>query len=337
MTSSRSRAGGSTGSTRVADMAVRELGPASLAVAQACARALADDAGPVVVAVSGGADSLALAAGVAWAARRLPLSPTAVVVDHQLQAGSADIAARAAAACESLGLPAVIERIAVPTTPAGPEADARDARYAALLRHQGPVLLGHTRDDQAETVLLGLARGSGTRSLAGMAPRVDRLVRPLLGLGRDATATACTELGLDPWADPHNDDSRFARVRARRVVLPVLEAELGPGVTAALARTAELAREDADALDALAAEVPASEALDVDALAAMVPAVRSRVIRRWLLARGTSEPTSAHVAAVRGLVEAWRGQGPLDLPGARVVRRGRTISAEPPSLGPSAL
>ena len=149
----------------------------------------------------------------------------------------------------------------------GPEAAARTARYAALQSEaagrQATIWLGHTLDDQAESVLLGLARGSGPRSLAGMAARTGRLVRPLLGLRRSVTEQACAELDLDPWRDPHNDDPRFARVRVRRTVLPTLEAELGPGVAEALARTAALVRDDADLLDGLAAEAdPGTDALD---------------------------------------------------------------------------
>lgn len=308
-------------------MARRELGPDALAVAQACAAALAHDAGPVAVGVSGGADSLALAAGVAWAARRLPVAPVAVVVDHGLQEGSRQVAEAAAAQCRGLGLTAEVVTVDVVPTGAGPEADARAARHAALLAHEGPVLLGHTLDDQAETVLLGLARGSGTRSLAGMSPRTGRLVRPLLGLRRATTLAACAQWGLEPWTDPHNADPGYARVRVRERVLPLLEAELGPGVAEALARTAALARADADLLDA---QTPvAAEHLDVDAVAALPDALASRHVRGWLVRAGAREPSAGHVEAVRDLVRAWRGQGPIDVPGLRVARRGSIITAEP--------
>ncbi len=144
-------------------------------------------------------------------------------------------------------------------TSGGPENAAREARYAALSEAAGrlgaaAVLLGHTRDDQAETVLLRLARGSGTRSLAGMPARTGIYRRPLLELGRGTTVAACAALGLVPWEDPHNLDGRYARVRVRRRLLPALEDELGPGVAEALARTAGLCRDDADALDAWAEE-----------------------------------------------------------------------------------
>jgi hypothetical protein len=204
-----------------------------------------------------------------------------------------------------------------------------DQRGAAV------VLLGHTQDDQAEQVLLAMARGSGTRSLAGIPPRRGRLRRPLLHVPRSITEQACAAAGLEPWRDPHNEDDRFTRVRARRL-LPVLEAELGPGVVAALARTAALARADADALDAQAdlvvralpadAASPASDAVgvDVDLLAELAPAVRARVLRALAVRAGTrrGDLSATHVAALDALVTRWRGQGEVALPGGvRAVRR----------------
>lgn len=242
--------------------------PAVAATRSAVAAAVADlpDGARVLVACSGGPDSLALAAATAFVATaggRGRLRAGAVVVDHRLQPGSAEVAWRAAGACRGLGLDPV-EVVAVDVTgPGGPEAAARAARAGALEEVAGrlgaaAVLLGHTRDDQAEGVLLGLARGSGARSLAGMAPVRGLLRRPLLPVTRAQTVAACAALGLDPWHDPTNagaepGDPRRSRVRAH--VVPVLERELGPGVAAALARSAELLREDADALDALAAEL----------------------------------------------------------------------------------
>lgn len=238
-------------------------------VRRAVTAAVADlpDGALVLVACSGGPDSLALAAATAFVAdrtvRRGPrvLRAGAVVVDHALQPGSADVAARTAAVCRTLGLdPVVVERVVV-DAPGGPEAAARHARYAALdavAARTGAVavLLGHTLDDQAETVLLGLARGSGARSLAGMPPVRGVLRRPLLGLRRTDTVGACAALGLEPWDDPTNagtaDDAPL-RSRVRDRVLPLLERELGPGVAEALARTADQLREDADTLDPLAA------------------------------------------------------------------------------------
>ncbi len=210
------------------------------------------------MALSGGADSLALAAATAFEAPKLGLAVRSVTVDHALQPGSAEAAADAAAAATALGIDAAVVRVTVGGD-GGPEAAARDARYRALAEAAQAtpgtvaVLLGHTLDDQAETVLLGLARGSGASSLAGMAPaRRDeatgvRWLRPLLAVRRDTARAACAAAGLTPWDDPHNTDSRFARVRVRERVLPVLESELGPGVAEALARTAEQLREDAEA------------------------------------------------------------------------------------------
>ncbi len=214
----------------------------------------------ILVACSGGADSLALAAAAAFEAPRAGLRAGGVVIDHGLQDGSAQIASRVAATMTGLGLdPALSIAVEVARPPrSGPEAAARAARYSALdgaARATGAaaVLLGHTLDDQAETVLLGLARGSGARSLAGMASRSGLYLRPLLGLRRAQARAACEALGLCPWDDPQNEDVSFTRVRVRNELVPALETALGPGVAEALARTAALLRADADALDDLAA------------------------------------------------------------------------------------
>jgi len=173
----------------------------------------------VLVACSGGADSLALAAAAAFVAPRLGLRAGGVTVDHGLQPGSAERAGEIAAQMARLGLDPV-QSVAVtvppPATAAGPEAAARSVRYAALDQAAAAhgavaVLLGHTLDDQAETVLLGLARGSGGRSLAGMPARRGRYRRPLLAVRRASTAAACADLDLKPWQDPHNADFRFTR------------------------------------------------------------------------------------------------------------------------------
>lgn len=291
--------------------------PETAAVRVAVRRALADvpPDEPVAAGVSGGADSLALAAGLA----AVRPGSAAVVVDHGLQVGSRAVAEAAAAQCAGLGLAARV----VPVSVAGPgEAPARDARLAALAACAEVVLLGHTRDDQAETVLLGLARGAGARALAGMAPVRGPYRRPLLGLPRALVRQACAQAGLTPWEDPHNGDPSYARARVRACALPALEAALGPGVAAALARSADQLREDADALDALAAAVPAGVAQDVAALAALPAAVRARVLKRWAEAACGRAVGAAHVAALRALVEQWAGQGPVALPGG--VRVGRT-------------
>nr|WP_239579275.1 tRNA lysidine(34) synthetase TilS [Microlunatus panaciterrae] len=297
-------------------------------VVQAVAGAIEAEgvAGPLLVACSGGADSLALAAGARRVADRTGLGCAAVVVDHDLQPGSAAVAGSAAQALAELGYTDVeVVRVSVADSAVGPEAAARQARYQALDRLAGcrdaHILLGHTLDDQAETVLLGLVRGSGTRSLAGMAAVSGRYLRPLLQLRRADTVRACAELGLHPWQDPHNRDTAFTRSRLRTRVLPVLERELGPGIAEALARTAQLARDDADLLDSLAAVAhPAADTLDCAVLGGQPPSLRRRAIRSWLSDRGAPEVGFVHVVAVEALVVDWHGQRGVDVPGARVVR-----------------
>lgn len=289
----------------------------------------------VLVACSGGADSLALAAASAFAGRAAGLTVGAVIVDHQLQKGSAKVARRAQEACLALGLdPVVIARVEVGSA-GGPEAAARTARYEALTAlaarfDASAILLGHTREDQAETVLLRLARGSGTRSIAAMRPRAGLLRRPMLTLSRELVHTSaadiCREIGHTPWQDPHNDEPRYARVRVRRALAQLGDA-LGPGLTAGLARSADLAAEDAQALDDWAdAAFAALVEFDgprlrgqADALAALPTAVRLRVIRRMCTDLGAApdELSRSHVQSVDALVSAWHGQGPVSLP-ARV-------------------
>lgn len=288
---------------------------ATAAIRLAIRRCLADVSGPVSAAVSGGADSLALAAGLAF---ERPGSG-AVVVDHQLQAGSAEVAARAAAQCAALGLTARVLRFAadsprpVPADLArgGPEASARALRYALLEGIEGTVLLGHTKDDQAESVLLGLVRGSGARALSGMAAVRGRYRRPLLGLSRAMTREACLEAGLIAWQDPHNTDRRYTRVRVRELLD-------GLDLTEGLARSARLLREDADALDALSRATD-----DVTLLTAMPAALRSRSVKLWAEQQSGQALNSAHVDGLRALVEDWRGQGPVALPGGGQVSRVR--------------
>lgn len=294
----------------------------------------------VLVALSGGADSLALAAAAAHEARSGTYRFGAVVVDHGLQAGSAAAAERAAEQARALGLdPVLVRQVVVAAAgPDGPEAAARRARYAALeaaADDSGAVaiLTAHTRDDQAEQVLLGLSRGSGTRSIAGIPPRRGRILRPLLGVPRSSTEAACAAQGLDPWTDPQNADPVFARVRARTTVLPVLERELGPGVAAALARSAEQAREDADALDGMVDEcieelvefAEAGIAVRIPALAANPAAIRHRVIRRVARDEFGALLSRTHTLEIDRLITEWRGQGPLTVPGATVVRAGERL------------
>ena len=307
----------------------------------------------VLAAVSGGTDSLALAAALAAEAGAAGVEAGAIAVDHGLQEDSAETALLASQQCVGLGLePVAVVPADVTTTGEGLEAAARDARYAALadtaaqLAGERPciVLLGHTRDDQAEQVLLGLVRGSGARSLAGMPAVLTRegtpFARPLLHLPRTTTEAATKAWGLVPWEDPMNADEGFARVRAGRA-LADLEERLGPGIAEALVRSADLLREDADLLDRLAeSSLPATEqgedgqtAVAVTDLEGLAPALRSRVWRRLLLAAGApaGSLTATHVAACDALVTEWHGQGPLHLPALRVQRSGGrvTITAAP--------
>lgn len=302
-------------------MARKALGPATLAVTQAVA-ALPEASW--LVGCSGGADSLALAWAAHHVAGRRGTAVRALVVDHGLQDGSDAVAADAVATLQGFGLDAAAVRIAVEDTGQGPEASARSARLAALADAAAPdahILLGHTLDDQAETVLLRLARGSGVTSLAGIPPQRGPFRRPLLGLGREVTRAACDELGLVPWRDPHNTDRRFARVRVREVVLPVLEEQLGPGIRESLARTATLARELHCLLSELAEETEPDLANDCLHLLGLAPGLRRRVIADWLSTTPVTEVTSGHVEAVERLVTQWRGQKWVDVPGGRVLRR----------------
>ncbi|MEV4565219.1 tRNA lysidine(34) synthetase TilS [Nonomuraea sp. NPDC049419] len=318
--------------------------PAVADVRRAVREALAElpQGALVLVACSGGADSLALAAATAFVAPRAGLRAGLVTVDHQLQEGSGERAVSVARIGTGMGLdPSEVLTVTVGTE-GGPEAAAREARYAALTEaaerlRAAAVLLGHTRDDQAETVLLGLARGSGTRSLSGMASVTGIYRRPLLNIPRATTVAACSALALRPWDDPHNEDPRFTRVRVRRRVLPVLEAELGPGVAEALARTAAMAREDADALDEWAdsayencalSDIGGSVRLPVAELEKLPGAVRRRMVRRAAIAAGAPSGalSATHVLAVDRLVTHWHGQKAVDLPGGlSAVRRYGTL------------
>jgi tRNA(Ile)-lysidine synthase len=288
----------------------------------------------VLVACSGGPDSLALAAVAAYFARRghvdgRPVSVAAVVVDHQLQPGSAEAAARTASALRELGLaPVEVRTVDVAATGFGPEAAARDARHAALDAAAddlgcAAILLGHTLDDQAEQVLLGLARGSGTRSLAGMRPSRGRLLRPFLGLRREETLEICEVEELDPWHDPSNADPAYARSRTRVEVMPVLEEKLGPGVAESLARTAAILQQDADFLENLANETYLSlvrrEDGDVwlpeDAVRELPAALRFRVIAKAASDVGGQQPGYGRLQAAEALLRRQGSAGPVELPG----------------------
>jgi len=281
------------------------------------------------IGLSGGADSLALTASVAWARdhRHGELAGVSVrtrIVDHGLQPDSADIAQIAAEQSARLGIDSDIVRVDVDPTGTGVEAAAREARYAALT--QGPdalILLAHTLDDQAETVLLGLARGSGVRSLSGMAPCRDTILRPFLSIRRTDTEQACHDWGLTYWNDPSNSDPAYSRSRLR-TAMGTLDEVLGPGLPEALSRSADLARADADCLDELARQVgidPSQPAIPVQDLAEVHPALRHRILLAWLRTCGQDRVTRDHVLAVDALITDWHGQKSISVPGGRVQRR----------------
>jgi len=316
-------------------MSARVSSEAVLAARSAVAASVSDlGAGDLlIVACSGGPDSLALAGALAAVAAPASLRTLAVAVDHGLQDGSAGVSVAAASTCRRLGIDEAVVVAVQVGTEGGPEAAARTARYAALEsvaveRDASAVLLGHTRDDQAETVLLRLARGSGARSLSAMRTRSGPWRRPFLGLSRAQVHTAARDLleplGVEPWTDPHNADRTFARVRIR-AVLEDLTAAVGPGAVLGLSRSAELLRDDADALEAWSQREAdrvvviegGERSVDCAALTDLPRAIRTRVIRGMCLAAGSppDQLTIEHVERVEAFVTDWRGQGAASLPG----------------------
>jgi tRNA(Ile)-lysidine synthase len=312
------------------------------------------DMGPrptVLVACSGGADSLALLAATVFELGKVDgVQVVGAVVDHGLQEGSSEHTARVVQQMADLGVDQTASiRVTVDPGPGGVEAGAREARYAALgqlAAHFGAhrVLLGHTLDDQAETVLLGLTQGSGPRSLQGMRREIKEpggplFQRPLLDLTRAQTEAACRAEDVTWWEDPHNRDQRFLRARVRHVVMPLLEAELGPGVAAALARTGPMVREDLAALDAIAESelggLDFTTGEDVHALETLERPIRTRVLRLAALAAGCPprELTHGHIEALEDMLWARRGEPrDLDLPGhVHAVRRDDVLRLEGPS------
>ena len=322
-------------------------------------RAFIDEAGvpgAFVVGLSGGADSLALALMAIDVGSRAGIAVVTVTVDHGLRPGSGQEARLVAQRARSLGARALVEAVSVSGV-GGPEASARDARIGALravaLREGAPVLLGHTMDDQAETVLLRLARGSGPSSLRAIAPqRRDEdgvtWLRPLLGLRRSDTAGACAQVGLTPVVDPTNapdgpwraaDGSALRRAAVRHGAIPALASALGVDPVPALARTAALCAADDDALSEwtrglLAVSCEASSLAGEGSLALVVSevsgsprAVRARALREVASRAGIRLLSGVHVDALDDLIVAWRGQGPIPLPGGRATRVGRGTQA----------
>jgi len=285
----------------------------------------------ILIAVSGGADSLALAASLYLESQELSINLIPIIVDHSLQEGSAVVAEQTAQTLTKLGFHQIkIVKVDVEISD-GLEASARRARYAAFDLaltefSAASIFLGHTLNDQAETVLLGLTRGSGTRSLSGMAAASPdrKYLRPFLEVDRATTVASCSELGIKFWSDPHNENENFTRVKVRKNILPLMESELGPGISESLARSSRILREDADALDQLATEHLASHPdLIIEELTVLTKAVRVRVLRSAIYAAGAPHGTltADHIAPVEALVTSWKGQGEVSLPGGVKVSR----------------
>ena len=311
------------------------------AVDDALTTHLADHStGHLLVAVSGGADSLALAWAAAFIAPTRGFTLEAVIIDHGLQNDSAEVAAAAEDTLTKMGVPATIIRVGVDGS-GNVEDSARTARYQALTTHLQDteavaVLLGHTLDDQAETVLLGLTRGSGPASIRGMAAYTPPWLRPFLGITRTTTTSCVTDAGYSYWSDPHNIDRRFVRPRIRHDLLPALEELLGPGIPEALAHTATLIAEDDDYLTSLAhdhltALHTASGMLPVAPLAGLPSPIRRRVLRAWVKGEAGASLTMAQTQMVDALVVAWKGQGPVDIPGATLRRQEGFLLIERPT------
>ncbi len=310
---------------------------ATLAIRQAVRPWVESADARILIGVSGGADSLALALATHLECQAANIELVAIIIDHQLQPSADAVAARCSEQLHRLGLSKVeVVQVTVELRD-GMEASARRARYqafsAAIAKYNPDYfLLAHTKNDQAESVLLGLARGSGTRSLSGIAPENGRYIRPLLEIDRATTELACTENGLTPWVDPHNFDHEYARVRVRMEVLPTLERNLGPGIVDALSRSARILREDADALDLLADQYLLGRNpldLEVTGLAGLPKAVRIRVLRGAIYSAGApgGSLSAEHLAPVEALISDWHGQGGqgtqggISLPGGVKVAR----------------
>ena len=300
-----------------------------LKLRQAVRPHLSKVSGVVLVGVSGGADSMALAAATLAESHGLRIIP--VVVDHELQSNSAEVTKSVIESLRKIGFDEIFSGKASVELTDGLEASARRARYKifnqAIETYGAEVFfLAHTKNDQAEGVLLGLARGSGTRSLAAMRNQNGIYVRPFLEISRNLIEDACNEIGLPIWNDPHNNNLEFKRVMIRKESLPRLEEDLGPGIIDALSRSARIMGEDADALDGWADEVIAEigvNDLDVNFLAQLPKAIRSRVLRSAIYAAGapSGSISAEHLKPVEALITAWEGQGECSLPGKVKVCR----------------
>jgi tRNA(Ile)-lysidine synthase len=288
------------------------------------------DAGDLVlVGCSGGADSLALAWTTLVVGKRLELKTGAVIVDHQLIPESNSVALNAKKQCEELGIQEVIiKKVNVEQNHEGLEAAARIARYEAFenVLHETnaqAILLAHTQDDQAETVLMRLTRGSGAKSLSGMAQVSGKYLRPFLHLRKKLVHDSLDLIGLKAWQDPANTDHQFLRVKVRQILMPKIVEVLGESAISSLDKTSQLLRVDNQALEELAQQFFDSQkdvktnGLEISELEKLPEAIRTRVLRIFAIASGVHPgPFSfEHIEAIDALVKNWHGQGNVDLPG----------------------
>lgn len=288
------------------------------------------DAGDyVLVGCSGGADSLALVWTTLVVGKRLELKVGAIIVDHQLIPESNDVALNAKKQCEELGIQEVIiKKVNVEHNHEGLEAAARIARYEAFenVLHETnaqAILLAHTQDDQAETVLMRLTRGSGAKSLSGMAQVSGKYLRPFLHLRKKLVHDSLDLIGLKAWQDPANTDHQFLRVKVRHELMPKIVEVLGESAISSLDKTSQLLRLDNQALEELAQQFFESQkdvktnGLEISELEKLPEAIRTRVLRIFAIASGVHPgPFSfEHIEAIDALVKNWHGQGNVDLPG----------------------
>lgn len=302
---------------------------------------LQDVTARIGIGVSGGADSLALAIALVAECKKEKIETFGIIIDHQLQDGSDAVALATQTTLNKIGVTKSIIRKVWVELEDGMEASARRARYQAFSDvieefDLDNLFLAHTQNDQAEGVLLGLARGSGSKSLSAMASVNGKFIRPLLAITREQTVAVCEENKIEYWKDPQNDDLSFARVKVRRQILPLMEEMIGPGIVAALARSAKMLREDNLALEGYAREFlsklesPKRDSgeldaweLDIAELGRLPLAVRSRVLREAIFRAGTTPGalTAEHLSAVEALITNWHGQGAVSLPdGVKVSR-----------------
>jgi len=284
-----------------------------------------EPADTLLIACSGGADSLALAWASKVVAKRLDLNVIAVIIDHQLFNESFQVALNAKEQCENFGIEKVIiKKIEVKENKEGLESAARSARYEAFEQlmielNAKAALLAHTQDDQAETMLMRLTRGSGAKSLSAMKEVSGKYLRPFLHIRKKELVEALQKEGITFWQDPANTDYRFLRAKVRNELMPKLIEVLGESVIESLDRTSDLLKEDNEALESIAFKNyrDLNKELNVEELIKFPAAIRKRIIKIAALESGVIPGpfTFEHIEAIDALVTKWRGQGNVDLPG----------------------